>query len=172
MNTIKMDWDSLAPVAATTTPDHGFGAGGQWPEEGEHAAFVLGLSTTELEFVQKADGQKFPATGFRFSYQLCQDPERETPLKWDGCLMVIPNRVGDLTDEKSKRRAGISISQLQGHLGTILSREVGKDIKEALDEVEEKLDGDSQIAVTLAVQVDQYQGKEYHKEFLRTLLAN
>ena len=122
------------------------------------------------QFRQTDDKQEFPALSVQFHYQLCEDPDRNEPLIWNGAPMVIPNDPKVLTHEGSQVRAKIELGRLKGHIKTILGREPGN-LGNDLEEIENKLKSDNTVACMVYCQYNQRGENTYKSEKLKNLLS-
>ena len=169
-NETKAIFANLQSSFETANADQGMGSLGEWPAKGEHACYVLGMTVQPGTFRQSTDKQEFPALSVQMHYQLCEDPDRTEPLIWNGAPMVVPNDPTVLTHEGSQIRAKIELGRLKGHLKTILGREPS-DLGSALEEIENKLNGDSTVACMVRCQYTERGTSTYKSEYLQTLLG-
>jgi hypothetical protein len=165
-------------------PDTGVGGLGEWPAEGEHDCYVLGLEINEKATYRFQDGQgqqvELPATEFRFRYQLLNDQANpDNPLVWGGAPFTFPENAGAVTAEG--RRTGLTIERNRfcGHLSTLLGSKVGTadglDIANAIEQALSILSSEKQLVATVRCQYRKGKGnaasKVYKTEFLNKLLS-
>jgi hypothetical protein len=168
-NNVKAMFNSLNNAFANAQPDNGMGAGGWWPNEGQHEVFVSSLNVRASEY-KMPDGQKVPGTDITFRYQLINDTDSPNePRSFDGALFRLPQDTSVL-DDKGRMRTEIEMRRLKGHLQTILRRDV-KDIGTALSDADAKINSDNAVAVVVKCQYDNVNGKIYRKDFLVKPLA-
>jgi hypothetical protein len=148
--------------------------GGQveWPPEGTHNAYIIGLNCKTGEFRQ-SDGQTFPSVTTQFVYELMEDPDRASPLQWPGALFNLPLDAGQLSVEGSQRRAEIEMNRLKGFLKVLKGGEEPGEIAAEIQLIKSQIDAPD---TTLAVQVRcQYRkannGQTYRTDFVKELLS-
>jgi hypothetical protein len=166
------------------SPDTGVGGLGEWPSEGEHDCYVLGLEINDKATYRFNDGQgqqiDLSATEFRFRYQLLNDDTNpDNPLVWGGAPFTFPENAGAVTAEG--RRTGLTIERNRfcGHLSTLLGSKVGTadglDVADAIAKVSEILSSDKQLVCTVKCQYRKGKGassnRVYKTEFLNKLLS-
>ena len=165
-------------------PDTGIGGLGEWPAEGEHDCYVLGLEINEKATYRFNTDQgqqvELSATEFRFRYQLLNDDANpDSPLVWGGAPFTFPDNAGAVTAEG--RRTGLQIERNRfcGHLSTILGNKVGTadglDVADAIEKVSNLLGSDKQVVGTVRCQYRKGKGnsatKVYKTEFIQKLLS-
>jgi len=165
-------------------PDTGVGGLGEWPTEGEHDCYVLGLEINEKATYRFSTDQgqqmEIPATEFRFRYQLLNDETNpDSPLVWGGAPFTFPDNAGSVTAEG--RRTGLQIERNRfcGHLSTLLGTKVGTadglDVANAVEKAVEILGSNKQVVATVRCQYRKGKGnsasKVYKTEFLNKLLS-
>lgn len=165
-------------------PDTGVGGLGEWPTEGEHDCYVLGLEINEKATYRFSNDQgqqtELAATEFRFRFQLLNDVSNpDNPLVWGGAPFTFPDNASAVTAEG--RRTGLQIERNRfcGHLSTILGTKVGTadglDVATAIEKVSDFLGSDKQVVCTTRCQYRKGKGnsanKVYKTEFLQKLLS-
>ena len=95
-------------------PDTGIGGLGEWPTEGEHDCYVLGLEVNEKASYRfntdQGQQMELPAAEFRFRYQLLNDQVNpDNPLVWGGAPFTFPENAEAVTAEG--RRTGLQIER-------------------------------------------------------------
>jgi hypothetical protein len=165
-------------------PDTGVGGLGEWPAEGEHDCYVLGLEINEKATYRFTDSQgqavELSATEFRFRYQLLNDESNpDSPLVWGGAPFTFPDTASAVTSDGRKTGLQIERNRFCGHLSTLLGTKVGTadglDVANAIDKVNEYLGSDKQIVCTVRCQYRKGKGASasriYKTEFLNKLLS-
>jgi hypothetical protein len=165
-------------------PDTGVGGLGEWPAEGEHDCYVLGLEVNEKATYRFNTDQgqqvELPATEFRFRYQLLNDETNpDNPLVWGGAPFTFPENAAAVTADG--RRTGLQIERNRfcGHLSTLLGSKVGTadglDVADAVGKAIDILGSNKQIVATVRCQYRKGKGnaasKVYKTEFLNKLLS-
>lgn len=165
-------------------PDTGVGGLGEWPAEGEHDCYVLGLEINDKAKYRFTTDQgqqmELPATEFRFRYQLLNDQANpDSPLVWGGAPFTFPENAGSVTAEG--RRTGLQIERNRfcGHLSTLVGSKVGTadglDVADAIERVVNALSSEKQLVATVRCQYRKGKGnaasKVYKTEFLNKLLS-
>lgn len=127
-----------------------------WPTEGVHENFVIGIdASTEGVTFRQNDGQEFPAIRIVFQYQLVDDPERATPLRWNGAAFVIPLDFSQLNaNAGSTKRASIEMNRLKGHLSKLIGEELPLDA--AMIQLEKLLASDKALIAKVNCQYRNY----------------
>ena len=165
-------------------PDTGIGGLGEWPTEGEHDCYILGVDTSDKALYRFTNDQgqqiELPATEFRFRYQLLNDEANpDSPLVWRGAPFMFPDNPALVTSEG--RRTGLLIERNRfcGHLSTLLGMKVGTadglDVSDAFEKSAELLTSDKQVVGTVRCQYRKGKGtasdRIYKTEFLNKLLS-
>lgn len=145
--------------------------GSVWPDEGEHECFVDAL-VIDTDTAYRMGEEEIPGISMYFEYTLCNDPDRDTPLKWRGARFDLPKDPSRITADNQKIRYRIQLERLKGHLCKLLGQEDIDDFGAAVTQVQGELGGDvAKVARVFCKYRKAPNGKTYKEEFIRELLA-
>jgi len=152
--------------------DQGNGSLGEWPTEGNHECYVLGMTIDDnTNFRQSSDGAEFPSVTVQFEYQLCEDADRPTPLVWKGAPFNLIKDPSNLNHEGSQIRSRIELERLKGHMKTILGGNPA-DMVSGMASIQEKLASENAV-VAMVRCIYQVRGtRTYKSEKLQHLISN
>lgn len=147
-------------------------AGGSvWPDEGEHECFVDGIEI-DTDSTYRMGQEEIPGITISFTYTLCNDPDRESPLTFRGARFDLPLDPSRITADNQKTRYRITMERLKGHLTTLLGRSDIDDFGGAVSEVEQMLGGSTAVIAKVFCQYRKANnGKTYKTEFIRERLS-
>lgn len=165
---------------------------GIWPAQGEHECYITHIDTDEKHdfFIKMDSGKRVscPGTSIRFWYQLTNDPDNpDNPMQWGGQPFQFPDELTDQFEDNKLTMLRMDRNRLCGHLKCLLGIDVGGDTglpeDTALEQVHEKLNGDTETICIVKAQYSKGKKKpdkdgnmpdkapEYRKEFLLKLIG-
>ncbi|MGA1752729.1 MAG: hypothetical protein ACO395_05125 [Pontimonas sp.] len=162
--TVLTNYDTMYKDASADT---GNGAGGWWPEEGQHTCIILSVTNSPATF-RTGDGQEFPSTLISFRYQLMEDPGSPgEPREFEGAPINLPNDPSQVTAENQQTRIRIELQRLKGHLSTILGgpSAMTNNLPVDLASAAKAVEGQDK-AFVVNCQYQNRNGKTYRKDFL------
>ena len=166
-NETKNAFANMQNTFAAATAESGGGT--PWPKAGAHQCYLVGLHTATGKFRQ-SDGQEFPAATIQFEYELCEDPDRPSPLQWRGAIFSLPTDPGQITLEGSKKRAEIEMNRLKGHLTVLLGSEPTNMVS-ALEQVSNMIQSDQAVVCNVKCNYREVGDRTYKTEYIRELLS-
>lgn len=152
--------ESFAQAEAAT----GDGFQGEWPPEGIHDCFVIGLTLKpDLAKFKNANGTevKIPCALIQFEYQWSEpetsptfDPSRP-PLVWKGeAFRLVPNyhRNAEIPDNM-KTAFRIAEERFKGHSSKLLNRQPTDctNVGECVQAMLTKINGDTRVAASIKI---------------------
>ena len=171
MNQTKAIFSAMQNSFNDVQADQGLGSLGEWPAEGVHNCYLVGVTVNDdAKFKQAGDGQEFASVSIQFLYQLVEDPDHAEPLEWNGAPMNIPQDPSQITHEGSQIRARIEMQRLKGHMKTLLARDPA-DIGSDMEEISTMLSGEQSVVCSVKCQYNQRGTRVYKTEYLHELLS-
>lgn len=169
-NKVQQAFNAMASSAAyaKSDPDQGYGAGGEWPPEGNHECYITGLSVSPSEF--RFGDSSVPGWMIQFDYEMVDPlPEHENALKWKGAPFRIPEDPSSIGADGPKVRARIELNRLAGHCKTILKRNPGV-LGDDLAAVNQAINSNEQALVAeVRCVYTERAGRTYRTEFLQRI---
>ncbi len=166
-NETKNAFANMQNTFASATAESGGGT--PWPKAGDHQCYLIGIHTDTGEFRQ-SDGQMFPSATIQFEYELCDDPDRPSPLQWRGAVFNLPTNPAQLVLDGSKKRAEIEMNRLKGHLSVLLGSEPTNMVG-ALEQVSAMIQSDQAVVCNVRCNYREVGDRTYKTEYIRELLS-